>query len=327
MATDPRDKIFALLGITFDGPSLVPFPDYHSSLKDILVKLTHAILIAERSLNLICIRSPYPPVENGLPSWTPPWLTNSEFSFWSKPLTIIESSLLSERPKVPGLLILGLDTGHPSLIVQGVILDEVYALSSVLGSTADNLEQCDTVNQARLDKNIESFYPSGPGNAIWQALCIDHTFHPVKRDNGYYSARSAAIYRSCFAKLWTEHGAVSNFTTAFELQDWLQDNADLKIGKHTISEWATKGTHRVDHTPAELAIFCNTLTVILKSSLRLAVTGLGYLGMVPSQTRRGDKICFLRGCSVDSEGGGGRLEKLAAERMLARQRKHSPVPK
>jgi len=32
--------------------------------------------------------------------------------------------------------------------------------------------------------------------------------------------------------------------------------------------------------------------------MRLFVTSFGYLGLAPPQTRRGDRICFLRGCSV-----------------------------
>ena len=296
MATDPRDKIFALLGITWDGPYLVPFPNYRSPLKDVLANLTLAILMAERSLNLICIRSPYQPVDDEQQSWIPPWLTNAEFSYWSKSLTIIENSLLTDRPQVPGALIFRSDpnffsTAAPSsLIVKGVILDEVYALSSTFGSQGDDLQQCDLADQARLEKNIIKFYPSGPGNALWQALCIDHIFHPVPRDGGYYTARSVAKYRSCFARLWSEG--------ELELQGWLKDNADMKIGKHTLSQWAKGGNNAINHTPAEMTTFCKTLQEILESSLRLAVTGFGYLGMVPSQTKRGDRVCFLRGCSV-----------------------------
>ena len=41
----------------------------------------------------------------------------------------------------------------------------------------------------------------------------------------------------------------------------------------------------------------------------------------------GDRV-VLRGWSgVDSEGGGGRWERFEAESMLARHRKHSPLPK
>ena len=304
MATDPRDKVYALLGITWDGPFLVPLPNYRIPLRDILANLTHAILIAERSLNLIFLRSPYHHVEDNLPSWIPPWLINDEFSYWSKSLTIIENSLLFIRPQVPGLLIIRSgpevsSTISPSyLIVQGIILDEVYALSSTFGTQGEDIQQCDPANQTRLKTNVNKFYPSGPGNALWQALCIDHDFHPVPRGAGYYSARSNAKYRSCFASLWSEGDRLPDFVASHELKAWLQYNAGMKIGGRTIVEWSKNGNHIQNHTDADIAGCCKTLQDILESSLRLAVMGLGYLGMVPSQTRRGDKICFLRGCSV-----------------------------
>jgi hypothetical protein len=70
MATDSRDKIFALLGLKVDGPNLVPALSYKNSLSDILVGLTRAMMIAQRSLDLICIRSIYPLEDHTMPSGT-----------------------------------------------------------------------------------------------------------------------------------------------------------------------------------------------------------------------------------------------------------------
>ncbi|KAH9207890.1 heterokaryon incompatibility protein-domain-containing protein, partial [Leptodontidium sp. 2 PMI_412] len=44
LATDQRDKIYALLGLTSDGPRLVPMPNYQRSFEQILCDLTQALL-------------------------------------------------------------------------------------------------------------------------------------------------------------------------------------------------------------------------------------------------------------------------------------------
>ncbi|KAK7994094.1 cell division control protein [Apiospora arundinis] len=44
LSRDPRDKIFALIGISSDGPKLVPTPSYHQSPESVSIELTRAML-------------------------------------------------------------------------------------------------------------------------------------------------------------------------------------------------------------------------------------------------------------------------------------------
>ncbi|RDW82330.1 hypothetical protein BP6252_03442 [Coleophoma cylindrospora] len=309
MSTDPRDKIFALLGLTNDGPRLVPNPNYKDSLQRILSDLTKSMIVTGRCLDLICIRSLNPPAVENMPSWVPPWFMNPDFSFWSKPMTILENRLLAERPRFQQVPIF--KTSHSSLLsVGGAMLDEVWAISSALGHKSNillsgcHLEQVDPAKEHILEHNITQFYPSGPTNALWQALCIDHSFQkydrPVEADK-YYSAHLAAKFRRCFKSLWTELGRT--FASS-ELQGWLDENGCMKIGRLMLREWAlesrssTAEEDLVANTSKDISAFCQVLTDILKSSMRLFATELGYLGMAPPQTRKGDKLCFIRGCSM-----------------------------
>lgn len=65
-ATDPKDKIFGILGLCYDGSNLVPTPDYCKSLDTILRELRIAELSQEanrkwqttRSMDLICLDNP-----------------------------------------------------------------------------------------------------------------------------------------------------------------------------------------------------------------------------------------------------------------------------
>lgn len=298
MATDPRDKIFALLGLTVDGSKLVPVPNYMHSLGDILRDMTRAMIVAERSLDLIFIRSLHAPNDPTMPSWVPPWLTNAEFSFWSKPMTVLEDRLLSGRSRFNEIPIL--PTSEPETVrVEGVILDDIFALSSALGHKTNPLlkgcgpEQCDY--SAHWENNLSKFYPSGPTNALWQALCLEHAFHPFNNPGKFYNKLDVMKLRSCFTSLWPLQGTIA---CGGELRDWLDENATMKIGRLTLEEWAKEGVQTDQHTTTDLNTFCNVLTAVLMSSLRLVVTRIGYVSMAPPQARKGDMLCYLKGCSV-----------------------------
>ena len=67
--TDPRDKIFAMLGL---AQALVLRPDYNSSVEDVYLQTTHFLLVALGNLDILCCVS-QPKSIATLPSWVPDW--------------------------------------------------------------------------------------------------------------------------------------------------------------------------------------------------------------------------------------------------------------
>ncbi|CAH0030156.1 unnamed protein product [Clonostachys rhizophaga] len=67
-ATDPRDKIYALLGLAWDSDSLGIIPDYKKSIQDIYTEVVGKV-IAKHDLSLL-LNCKYNP-SSGLPSWVP----------------------------------------------------------------------------------------------------------------------------------------------------------------------------------------------------------------------------------------------------------------
>jgi len=55
-ATDPRDKIFALLGLCHDGFRLVPIPNYKQPLESIISEMSRLSFSRTRSLDLMCLK-------------------------------------------------------------------------------------------------------------------------------------------------------------------------------------------------------------------------------------------------------------------------------
>jgi hypothetical protein len=89
LATDPRDKIYALLGMTCDGSNLVPLPTYGaaSELPTVFHDLTNAIIKSQQPSNILLLSNWVPARERFRDAtrwcidWTdlsyhlPPWLT------------------------------------------------------------------------------------------------------------------------------------------------------------------------------------------------------------------------------------------------------------
>jgi hypothetical protein len=57
LATDPRDKAYALLGLASDGQELVPAPHYRQSVQCVLEDLIRAMLMSQGCANMAAFRS------------------------------------------------------------------------------------------------------------------------------------------------------------------------------------------------------------------------------------------------------------------------------
>lgn len=72
-ATDPRDKIYGLLGMSSDYSSEELIPNYHRTVNEVYVDLVEAHLTRYSSLHILNICEPQRAREAGLPSWAPDW--------------------------------------------------------------------------------------------------------------------------------------------------------------------------------------------------------------------------------------------------------------
>ncbi|KAH8597879.1 heterokaryon incompatibility protein-domain-containing protein [Bisporella sp. PMI_857] len=74
-ATDPRDKVFGLLGLSGDVDNIGIKPDYTISPQETYTDLFKKHVAATRSLDMICAGR-HPRNFNDLPSWVPDWSTD-----------------------------------------------------------------------------------------------------------------------------------------------------------------------------------------------------------------------------------------------------------
>ncbi|KAF2670887.1 HET-domain-containing protein [Microthyrium microscopicum] len=75
--TDPRDAIYAMLGLARGSQALVPRPDYASSVQEVFTNLVVAHIDYYKDLDIICYGRNNQ-TRGSLPSWVPDWALENE---------------------------------------------------------------------------------------------------------------------------------------------------------------------------------------------------------------------------------------------------------
>lgn len=122
-STDPRDKIFSLLGIASDAEKLKIVPDYSKSVEEVYTDAAAKIL----SLGTLELLHYVHPQNPNMPSWVPDWggtrspITPYEFPELNKPFSADATVATFKRPQ---------DPGDPNVLdCNGCIVDSVSSFS------------------------------------------------------------------------------------------------------------------------------------------------------------------------------------------------------
>jgi hypothetical protein len=132
-STNPRDKIYALLGFTENGSTLVPHPDYSLKLEEIFILLTVAWLRKGWDAALITCRAVLWRDRSDLRSWTPDYLKAwTKASLTPKHLEIYFDHVTREQLfATPGTTpIISYSPINKTLTIRGRIIDTVDGLSA-----------------------------------------------------------------------------------------------------------------------------------------------------------------------------------------------------
>ncbi|KAE9373630.1 HET-domain-containing protein [Stipitochalara longipes BDJ] len=242
LATDPRDKIFALLGLCHDGPTFVPVPNYKQDLSSIIADMSKMMMTLEKSLDSICLRGVGERENCTLPSWATDWPM-----IWSGMLTIQEEDILkhgftphSRDPILPG-------SSHKVLKVRGTELAVVTKLATAFGtrdmSSSKNsnpsgwLLSTSTlrVQKPALESNSSKCETR---DTIWDTLTM--SFLRVQdRVRAHTDSPSPELHINpidAFESIWRPEGrgAVEDH----DLIKWIDDNAWFTVGPWTLREWS-----------------------------------------------------------------------------------------
>lgn len=130
LATDDRDRFYALLGFVHDGRTFVPTPDYNIPFDKLRAHMAWSYLQATKNLDIILACGHKPILDGSVPSWAPSWLNlgvEAEYVF---------SHDRKRRFRAAGgsKFETAMNTGYSEVIhTQGLIFERVDGLSSVYG--------------------------------------------------------------------------------------------------------------------------------------------------------------------------------------------------
>jgi hypothetical protein len=215
MATDPRDKIFALPGLCHDGMRLVPVPNYRQSLESIISDMSRSMITLNRSLDIVCLKGSNSPQTQHpeLPTWAPNWL-----NLWGGSTTPGENEILEKQatfafnPILPG----STDT---VIQVQGVCIGRISGISRGFTTTTGPRLYRQHPGSHRL--HFLKRYAITPAQykqqkCIWKTMTMS-----LLDDPELYASQS------CFQALWTPNGRGSIYNT--KIIDWIDCNASFRI--------------------------------------------------------------------------------------------------
>jgi hypothetical protein len=259
-ATDPRDKIFALLGLCHDGFRLVQVPNYKQDLESIISEMTRLSFSLNRSLDLLCLKGygTEATFGNGLPSWAPNWP-----NIWSGGTTLQEKSLLNSQTKFVFDPVLSNSTGT-TIEVEGIFVQLVRGITTDPGDcTRHPPSQRQWTgpwlySTHHLSKEVPGLNDAaGPQLSLRRKIWLTLTMNCLNVDIDLADADQ------CFTNLWTPHGRGSIYST--QLIDWIDRNAFFKIGRWTLREWSQlQGRPQTEReTACEPGIDWPTVAVLL----------------------------------------------------------------
>ncbi|CZR69255.1 uncharacterized protein PAC_19155 [Phialocephala subalpina] len=300
LATEQLDKIYALLGLTFDGPRLVPIPSYQRTIEQVLCDLTGALLTAAKSSDPISTNFP----DHSKKGW--PWSDAKSLQLWSELNTNLGSPCCSLNPMFSHITIQQAPNAK-SLQTQGILLGQVCQISSPLlypENFANKPKLCvDNTHCQNFDvtpSNLD-LYPSGIPAAILQTLCLCRL--PPSIDS-----------QSCLNNLWRPKGRreVRGWKIGSGWDDincWLRLNSLLRIGSSTLQQWSqlNSKTNRLKYLlhgsdvsfPNEEFERCiEIIEKALQSQMCLIVSQTGLIGMAPSTAQIGDWVCYIKGLNI-----------------------------
>lgn len=256
-ATNPRDKIYALMGMAADV-DVLPKPDYNLSIGDTYRMFAEHWIANCKGMDVISIAG----LQRGdveMPSWVPDWSTQSWPLAWNRYDN--EQSLAANASK--GLnAVIKLDADSTRLIVRGAIIDEIAHLSQPI---KERLIGQSESHQAWIESARKTLHLMDPNLSSLEINNILSTLITVG-DPEYQNQEETSL---AFAAL--EHAAQTYIHLNVIISPSPLETTLIKYQRYILD------------------------AVGIMAGTRVAVTTGGRIGLVPNSTIVGDEVCIFAG--------------------------------
>jgi hypothetical protein len=291
-ATDPRDKIFALMGLispSFGNSDERLAPDYAVPCKDVYMRTVRFLITVTGNLDVLSYcEAPYDTTNisnlmsdsmfntrlsplsepDAFPSWVPDWsrtasvsplhLRNSVSVQTDRQISVADNSPIyktsgNTRPS------LRQSTDEDALILRGILFDKVKDCRG----------------------NLDHFFHEGNRGPIYDCLSLVKSSKVSRYKSG--NDRSRAFLRTLVADV--VHGKRATESDARALDDWVM----LKQDHLGVEELCDRIKLSANLAEAVSAVW---------NGRQFFMSEKGYMGLAPITTRAGDAVCILFGGQV-----------------------------
>ncbi|KAI3341326.1 heterokaryon incompatibility protein-domain-containing protein [Ustulina deusta] len=302
-ASIAQDRIFALLSLAHDGPSLVPLPSYEVPMNKLCRDMTVRMIQATGKLDLVVTKTHE--VNTWYPDWFNPqsWTTSSfgrgpgGLPSLIRPDPIGRYYRASRNFKAdfkPSII----DSG---ISFKGLCIGQVTAHSPTLEEAKASMLDTShiTIPRTWTEKQPGEVHPCAKDTAVTDALrwlLVDITGNHRSDDS------SVSNERSSFKLLWKLlHRRESLIRDhAPDLIQWMNccEKRGFKINGEPFVSYFSKENGKGKPVPSAFPRICETIQWNLKAGMQLGSLSGGQLGWLHKNTRIGDKIVIFLGSGM-----------------------------
>ena len=302
--SDPRDKVYGILGVITDPEIALISPDYNLLTHEVYTKLVRCHIESSKTLDILGFAKPSSVVK-GLPGWVPDWSVTS--ACW--PLSQLVRGSSSHRTdycaakSVNAFAFFSMDSSE--LTCRGTLIDVVDGISLATAPESPSKvgePQPRSLANAYGDE-IDMF------EALWRTF-VGNATYPEEPE-----IKAPLTFRPLFVRKCLQ--AEANFSLDDRGSHWRPPS--VGFGSDTLGTWycnvrgfSIAGKYLssilLDHgkpyattdipVSADVSFAFEQSIQIMQAGRRLITTTKGYIGLAPSGVKRGDKVCVLLGCHV-----------------------------
>ncbi|KAI1366130.1 heterokaryon incompatibility protein-domain-containing protein [Xylaria arbuscula] len=299
-ATIYRDRVFALLSLTHDGPSLVPLPSYEVPTNKLCRDMTVRIIQATGNLEMVVAK------KHEVNTWYPNWFSSQTFAPSPAATGVEGLRSLIEYPIdryyrasgnrradcVPSLL----DSG---ISFKGVVIGKVSAISPTLEeSKASNLDRSRiTVSRVwkaggSTEANLRTKYLAAAGVLRW--LLVGVTSDPPNDRHSTYHDTLKRLSRLLHRRAAT----IEQY--APDLIQWMNccEQQNFKVNREPFVAHFSERNEKGAPIPNMLPKTCRVIQKNLEAGMRLGSLNEGSLGWFHKNTQVRDRVFIFLGSAM-----------------------------